>query len=70
MSTNVEAFVDPHSVESYVRYCTTNCDWSSVGFTTKTMAQKKDALNKLLASPKWRQPLETYERDYLKQQVE
>jgi hypothetical protein len=65
-----EGIVDPHYMESYVRYCVANCDWSSVRFTTKTMEQKKDALTKLLASHKWRQSLEAYERDYLKAQIE
>ena len=66
----VEAIVDPHYMESYVRYCITNCDWSSTQFTAKTIEQKKKALTKILASPKLRLPLEAYERDYLTQQIE
>jgi hypothetical protein len=66
----VEAIVDPHYMESYVRYCISNCDWSSVKFTAKTMEQKKKALTKIVASPKLRLPLEAYERDYLTQQIE
>jgi hypothetical protein len=67
---SVEAIVDPHYMESYVRYCITNCDWSSVHFTPKTAKQKNEALTKLLASRKWRQPLEAYERDYLREQIQ
>ena len=67
---SVEAVIEPHYMESYVRYCTTNCDWSSAHFTKKTMEQKRKALTKIFVSPKLGLPLEAYERDYLTQQIQ
>src|ERR1022692_112573 len=34
-----QGFWNPHSAESYVRYCMTNCDWSSIHFTSKSQDQ-------------------------------
>ncbi len=62
--------MDPSSAELYVRYCMTNCNWSSVRFTTKSMEQKEAALQKLLSSAKWERPLEGWEREYLTKQLE
>jgi hypothetical protein len=65
-----EGFWDPHGAESYVRYCMTNCDWSSLHFTPKSQGQKRDALKKLFDSPKWRRPLVPWERQSLSQQIQ
>jgi hypothetical protein len=65
-----EGWVNPSGAELYVRYCATNCDWSSTRFTMNTRAQKEAALRKLLSSPKWERPLEGWEREYLTKQVE
>jgi hypothetical protein len=42
------------SAESYLRYSESNADWSAVHYTIKTTQEKKYALTKLLASPKWK----------------
>lgn len=55
--------------EWYLNYCETNCDWSNFRFTLKTERQKQEALNKLLASPKWKKPLDVYERKFLTKQI-
>ena len=65
-----EGLWDPHAAESYVHYCATNCVWSSIHFTLKSEAQKRQALQKLIASPKWRRPLETWERQVLTDQIQ
>lgn len=56
--------------ESYLRHCMTNCDWSTVPFREPTAKQIRDALDKLLASGKWKRPLDTYEREFLSAQIE
>lgn len=50
----VAGFPEPR--EKYLVYCLTNCDWSTVRFTPRTTAEKNQALDKLLASPKWKTP--------------
>jgi hypothetical protein len=65
-----EGWFDPRGAELYVRYCMTNCDWSSARFTTKSKEQKETALRKLVSSPKWERPLEGWEREYLTKQLE
>lgn len=47
-----EGIKDPQSAESYVRYCMTNCEWSSFHFAPKSRVEKKQALMKLINSPK------------------
>jgi hypothetical protein len=56
--------------DDYVRYCIRNCDWNSYRFQTRNPQQKQDALRKLVASPKWRHPLEGASRDLLAAQIE
>ena len=56
--------------DAYLRYCMTNCNWSTIWFRELTAEQKRDALAKLVASSKWKQPLDTYERDFLSAQIE
>jgi len=65
-----EGYWDPRSAESYVRYCVKNCDWSSFHFSLKSEAEMRPALTKLIASPKWRQPLEEWEQRYLTEQIQ
>ena len=60
---------NPESPESYVRYCISNCDWRPFQFSRKSEAEKRDALSKLLASPKWRRPLEPREREFFAAQI-
>jgi hypothetical protein len=63
-------WVDPSGAELYVRYCATNCDWSSIRFAAKSREQNEAALRKLLSSPKWERPLTEWERRYLAKQLE
>jgi hypothetical protein len=56
--------------DTYLRYCMTNCDWSTIRFRELTAKQKRDALEKLVASSKWKQSLDTYERDFLSAQID
>jgi hypothetical protein len=56
--------------ESYLRYCMTDCDWSSVHYREQSPAEMRGALSKLLASPKWRRPLEEQERERLTEQIQ
>ena len=60
---------DPRGAEQYVLYWSTNCDWSGTRFTAKTKEQKEAALRKLIASPKWEEPLRAWEQDFLKKQL-
>jgi hypothetical protein len=53
----------------YVRYCMTECIWSSTKFTPRTRRQKETALAKLLISRKWRNVLSQSDRDYLADQL-
>ena len=62
-------FATPEPPELYVRYCMTNCDWSSIRFEPKTKKQKQEALAKLLASPKWHTRFEQHPPDYLAAQI-
>ena len=59
----------PEPPDWYLNYCMTNCDWSSFKFEVKSNDEMKDALNKLLASPKWKHPLYSQERGILTRQV-
>ena len=60
----------PPQPREYVRYCMANCDWSKTRFKPKTVLQKRTALAKLIASPKWRKPLEERDRQFFAAQIE
>jgi hypothetical protein len=60
----------PPESQAYIRYCMTNCDWSGIKFEPKTEQQKKDALAKLIASPKWRRQIEQRDRDFFTAQIQ
>ena len=55
--------------EWYLHYCETNCEWSTFHYAARTARQKQDALNKLILSPKWKKPLDAYEREFLAKQI-
>lgn len=63
-------FATPESAEDYLSYCITNCDWNTFRFHKMSHDELKEALNKLLASPKWKRPLEQYEHEFLADQIE
>ena len=56
--------------ESYLQYCETHGDWSVAHYSLKTTQEKRYALNMLLASPKWKIPLNDSERKFLTDQIE
>jgi hypothetical protein len=55
--------------ESYVMFCIEHCDWNSVQFKSKTEKEKQKALDKLLASPKWKVQLDDVEKAFLSSQI-
>jgi hypothetical protein len=55
--------------ESYVKYCINNCDWSGIKFSPKSKEEKQKALNKLLASPRWKAPLDDADKAFLTSQI-
>lgn len=56
-------------INIYLGYCIGNCDWNSYRFEAKSDAQKEAALEKLLASPKWKQKLTAWEKDFFSAQI-
>jgi hypothetical protein len=56
--------------EAYLRYCETQSDWSVVRYSEKTTQEKRDALNMLLTSRKWKTVLTDPERKFLTDQIE
>lgn len=59
----------PEPPVSYVNYCREDCEWRSIKYRELSAADKQKALNKLIASPKWRMGLSTKEREFLSSQV-
>jgi hypothetical protein len=57
------------SVRVYLRYCVRECDWGKRAYAPKSAKEKKAALAKLLASPKWKRKLDADERDFLAAQI-
>jgi hypothetical protein len=55
--------------EAYLRYCETQSDWSVVRYSAKTTQEKRDALNMLLTSRKWKTSLTDRERKFLTDQI-
>ena len=45
------------------------CDWGTTQFKPRSAAEKKKALAKLLASPKWKRPLDKGEKAFLSAQI-
>jgi hypothetical protein len=54
----------------YLEYCLEHCEWSSARFDKVTDKTIEAALQKLLASKKWKRPLTDGERQRLSSQVE
>jgi hypothetical protein len=59
----------PESSERYVRYCLQECEWNPTRYSVKTVAEKRAALAKLIASPKWKRTLNTHEKELLSAQI-
>ena len=60
----------PENPADYVRYCLTQCDWNTEHFRLRSPAEKRKALEKLLASHKWTRPLYMEERKFLASQTQ
>jgi hypothetical protein len=58
------------AAEDYLRYCMANCDWSTFRFSDVNVSVATASLKKLYASPKWKRPLDNYEREFLAGQIE
>jgi hypothetical protein len=56
--------------ESYVKYCLDNCAWSSARFKSRDEQAKQQALEKLLALPKWQVKLDDAEKKFLSSQID
>ena len=53
----------------YLENCLANCDWTGVRYAPKTAAEKKNALDKLIGSAKWKVSLDDDDRNFLAKQV-
>jgi hypothetical protein len=56
--------------EDYLEYCSTNGIWVDHRYHLKTPGDKQKALQKLLASSRWKIPLGEQERQFLSTQIE
>ena len=54
---------------NYLDYCIKECDWGAAEFKPRSMVEKKKALAKLLASPKWKKQLIADEKAFLSAQI-
>jgi hypothetical protein len=64
----IAGFSEPHG--EYLEYCVKNCDWNPEAFKPKTTEEKRKAVAKLVASPKWKEPLTEEETKRLASQIE
>jgi hypothetical protein len=60
----------PEPSSWYLDYCLRNCDWSDEVFQPRTAEQKRAALAKLVASPRWKRPLTLEQAKVLLSQLE
>lgn len=59
----------PEPAASYLQYCMTACDWTARNWKEPTEEELRGALAKLLASVKWKRPLEAADRDFFSGQI-
>lgn len=59
----------PEMADHYLKYCVETCDWNPDKFKAKTADEKKKALEKLLASKKFKEPLTDDEKEFLAKQI-
>jgi hypothetical protein len=59
----------PEDPRRYVRYCLRACDWNPYRYRLRTSEEKHRALEKLLASPQWKRPLEIDEERFFAAQI-
>ena len=60
---------EPEPAEKYLMYCIQQCDWNDGRFKPKTEQEKRKALDKLLASTKWKAQLNEREEAFLSSQT-
>jgi Tol biopolymer transport system component len=60
----------PEFGPDYLRYCRRKAVWKDEKIILPREDQKKKALGKLLASPKWKKPLQDHEKLFLARQLE
>lgn len=60
----------PEPAESYLRYCMTACDWTVSNWKEPSEGELRGALAKLLASVRWKQPLEVADREFFSSQIQ
>ncbi len=63
-------FGSPEPAYKYIEYCIGSCDWNGYKFTHKSSTLKQAALDKLLASPKWKQKLSKRDKEFLSAQIQ
>ena len=56
--------------EDYLKYCIQHCTWNNAPFMPDAGKAMKKALDTLLASPKWKVPLDDGEKQFLSSQIE
>jgi hypothetical protein len=63
---------EPEPAENYLRYCEQNCDWSAVRYhySADDRKEKANACATLMASRKWKRPLNEDERKWLLKQID
>lgn len=66
---NITGYREAEPIMEYVRYCIANCDWNEYRFELKSDAEKQAALEKLLASPKWKQSVQGSDCGFLTAQI-
>ena len=54
---------------TYLNYCMTNCEWNTFSYRKNSRMELSAALNKLLTSVKWKQPLSPEEKEWLTVQI-
>jgi len=54
---------------AYVKYCLANCEWNDFEFKKPSQKELQAALEKLLASPKWKTPLDERSREFFAAQI-
>ena len=59
----------PELASQYLEYCVQECDWNSQTFTPKSSDEKQAAVEKLLASQKWKGGLDAQDKEYLEAQI-
>lgn len=60
----------PEPAREYLDYCLKHCDWNAEAFKPKTVEEKRKALAKLVASPRWEEPPSEEAKKVLSSQIE